>query len=476
MNDDRSPSGTASHENAATDAFMDTSTRRLVDLTLNAAYDSLPDSVVHECKRRLIDTLGCAVGAFHDPLCATIREMAREYGGPQSATIWGTSFQSSAEMAAFCNGVMLRVHDFNDTYFAADGAHPSDIIAGILAVGEAVGADGRSLLLSIATGYEIFCRLMQSVDVGARNFDQTLYVTVGSVFAVGQLMRLPRHQLGHAASLAIAPHLSLRQTRKGQLSHWKGCAAAEAVRNAIFAANLAARGVTGPSEIFEGKQGLWSVLGHFEWAWQDAWPAMSVVHSTYLKNLAVCYHAQAAAQAAIRLHSEVRGREVDSIHVNAYEEAVRMIGSDASRWAPRSRETADHSLPFIVATCLVNGKVDARSFDDVELIRPQLVDLMAKTRVEACPQLTSMYPKAAPARVTVKTSDGSTFETEVRFPKGHASDPMTDDEVEAKFISLGGSPANLPAIRRALSTLWSIDECGDAAAATLPTLQPLCGQ
>jgi len=466
----------ANHESTTDDAFMDASTRRLVDLTLNAAYDSLADSVVRECKRRLIDTLGCAVGAFDDALCATIREMAREYAGPQKATIWGTSLHSSAEMAAFCNGVMLRVHDFNDTYFAADGAHPSDIIAGILAAGEAVRADGRSLLLSIATGYEIFCRFMQSVDVGARNFDQTLYVTVGTVFAVGQLMRLSRHQLGHAAALAIVPHVALRQTRKGHLSHWKGCAAAEAVRGAIFAANLAARGVTGPSEIFEGKQGLCSVLGQFEWAGQDEWPALGVVRSTYLKSLAVCYHAQAAAQAAIELHAKVHGREVDSIHISAYEEAVRMIGSDPSRWAPRSRETADHSLPFIVATCLVNGKVDARSFDDAELARPQLVDLMGKTRVDASAQLTSLYPQAAPARVTVKTRDGSTFEAEVRFPKGHASDPMTDDEVEAKFMSLGGGRSNLPALRSVLSTLWSIDECADAAAAILPALQALCRQ
>jgi 2-methylcitrate dehydratase len=279
---------------------MDKSTQQLVEFTLSASYEALDQSVIHQCKRRLIDTLGCAIGAFDDSLCTTVRELALQYRGPNAATLWGTADICSTEMAAFCNGVMLRVQDFNDTYFASDGAHPSDIMGAIVAVADAVRADGRALLLATATGYEVFCRLMQSVDVSAKNFDQTLYVSVAAALGIGQLMRLPRAELGHAVALAVTPHLALRQTRKGQLSHWKGCAAAEAARNAVFAANLAARGVTGPSEVFEGNQALWSIFGRFDLAARPDWPAMKMVERTHLKNLPVCYHAQAAAQAAIR--------------------------------------------------------------------------------------------------------------------------------------------------------------------------------
>ena len=457
------------------ESFMDISTQNLVDLTLNASYDTLDGAAVHECKRRFIDTLGCAIGAFDDGLCVAIREMARQYRGPQRSTLWGTSSYSSAEMAAFCNGVMLRVQDFNDTYFASDGAHPSDILAAIFPVAEAIHADGRSLILATATGYEVFCRFMQSVDVGARNFDQTIYVVVASVLAVGQLMRLPRDRLGHAVALALTPHLPLRQTRKGQLSHWKGCAAADAARNAVFAANLAAQGVTGPSDIFEGKQGLWSVLGRFDWVSQPDWPAMRMVGATYIKNLPVCYHAQAAAQTAIQLHPELLGRKVDSIEVTAYDEAVRMIGSDRSRWAPRSRETADHSLPFIVATCLTFGTVGAHSFDDEQLDSPELVNLMNRTRVDASPALTSMYPGAAPARVVVHTDDGNRLVGEVHFPKGHSSDPMSDSDVERKFRNLCSANGNDKQIDRALSTLWDIDKCGNIGT-ILPQLREMYEQ
>ncbi|MBK7472099.1 MAG: MmgE/PrpD family protein [Betaproteobacteria bacterium] len=173
---------------------------------------------------------------------------------PQGATLWGTADKTSPEMAAFCNGVMVRVQDYNDTYFVStDGAHPSDMIPALFAVAEAVRADGRSLIVATVTAYEIMCRFMQSVDVSARNYDQPLYASAATALAAGQLMGLSARELAHALALAVTPNLPLRQTRNGELSHWKGCATADGTRKAIFAANLASRGVTGPSDIFEGQ-------------------------------------------------------------------------------------------------------------------------------------------------------------------------------------------------------------------------------
>lgn len=453
---------------------MDATTRHLVEFTLDARTSKLAPAVVHECKRRLIDTLGCAVGAFDDPLSVVIRELADETTGKRSATVWGTSKRSSLELATFANGTMLRVHDFNDTYFALDGAHPSDILSAILAAAETTRADGATLLTAVATGYEIFCRFMQSLDVGVRNYDQCVYASAAAALAVGQLMGLSPTQLVHALSLSIAPNLPLRQTRKGDLSHWKGCASANAARNAIFAAELAARGVTGPSEIFEGKQGLWSVMGEFHWAAPEDWSAMASIQQTYLKSLATCYHAQAAAQAAIELHPKVRAQDVESIAISAYEEAVRMIGSDPSRWAPQSRETADHSLPFIVATCLVEGKVGPASFDDDKLFLPELANLMRRTRVEAEERMTAQYPEAAPARVTVRTRNGDTLTAEVTYPKGHRSDPMNDSELVGKFTQLAGGRS--AASERILGAIWNIETCADATASMLPHLATICAE
>jgi 2-methylcitrate dehydratase len=331
---------------------MDRSTRLLVEFALDSRASRLDVRVAHECKRRLIDSIGCAIGAFDDPLCVTLREMASDQGAPRvGATLWGTADRTSPEMAALCNGTMVRTQDFNDTYFVnVDGAHPSDMIGALFAVAESLQADGRSLLIAIATGYEIMCRFMQSIDVSARNYDQPVYVVAATALAAGQLMDLSPARLGHALALAVTPNLALRQTRNGMLSHWKGCATADAARKALFAADLASRGVTGPSEIFEGRQGLCSVLGPFEWASPGNWAAMGTVCETHLKSLSVCYHAQAAAQAAIRLHDSVRIDDIDAILIESYGEAVRAVGSDPTRWRPTTRETADHSLPFIVAS------------------------------------------------------------------------------------------------------------------------------
>ena len=447
---------------------MDETTRHLIEFTQNARSSAVRPEVAHECKRRLIDTVGCAVGAFDDPLSVIVRGLAEETSSKEGATLWGTSTRTSMELAAFANGTMLRVHDFNDTYFALDGAHPSDMLSAILAFAETTRADGAALVIAIATGYEVFCRFMQSLDVGVRHYDQGVYVTTAAALAAGQLIGLTANQLQHAVSLAIAPNLPLRQTRKGDLSHWKGCASANAARNAVFAVQLAARGVTGPADIFEGREGLWAVLGKFEWAELAAWPAMSTIRQTYLKNLAVCYHAQAAAQAAIALHSKVRVQDIASIHISAYAEAVRMIGSDPSRWAPQSRETADHSLPFIVATCLVNGDVGAASFDDDQLFRADLTKLMGKTQVDADDRLTAQYPSGAPARVEVRMRDGRTLTEEVTYPKGHAADPMSDRELVDKFTRLAGGPS--PACAKALAAMWNLERSANPMGDLLPQL------
>ena len=193
---------------------------------------------------------------------------------------------------------------------------------------------------------------------------------------------------------------------------------------------------------------------------------------TYLKNLAVCYHAQAAAQAAVQLHSRVDNKDIESITIAAYEEAVRMIGSDPSRWAPQTRETADHSLPFIVATCLVDGKVGPESFDDDKIFLPTLADLMGKTRVDADSRMTAQYPAAAPASVSIRLRDGRVLSEEVTYPKGHAADPMSDSEVVDKFARLAGGRSE--ACDSVLDAIWNIESSADACAAILPHLAVIC--
>src|SRR3972149_5955264 len=165
------------------------------------------------------------------------------------------------EMAAFANGVMLRVLDLSDMDRVKSGGHPSDIIAAALAAAELGDRDGRSLITAIAVGYEVYCSCCEAIDLNSKGWDQPVYGIVAAVLAAGKLLDLDRIQMAHALALALVPNMALYQTRQGELSGWKGCAAANASRNALFAVLLAQAGFTGPDGPFEGKSGLWNAVG-----------------------------------------------------------------------------------------------------------------------------------------------------------------------------------------------------------------------
>jgi 2-methylcitrate dehydratase len=190
-----------------------------------------------------------------------------------------------------------------------------------------------------------------------------------------------------------------------------------------------------------------------------------MIGATFLKNYAVCYHAQAGAEAAIEIFGRLAGRPIEAIEVDAYGDAVRMIGRDPERWAPKSRETADHSLPFTVATCLIHGDLTADSFEESRLDEPAVVELMTKVVVREDPAFTALYPDAAPTRVTVRTAAGETLTHEVVHPKGHPRAPMTDAEIEHKFAKLAGSDC-----RSLLDALWTIDHAGNIGRDVIPVL------
>jgi 2-methylcitrate dehydratase len=441
---------------------MDSLTQQLVELAHDTRYHTLGTETVHECKRRLLDTIACAMGSFGHPLSVSMRELASHYHGTPGAGIWGTTSRTTPEMAAFVNGVMLRVGENSDTYIGkGGGGHPSDMIAGMVAAADACGANGRALVEAVVIGYDVYCRLMDAVNLGDKGFDQAVHVVLGTVLGAGKLFGLTAVQMHHAVALAIAPNMALRQTRHGQLSHWKGCAGANAVRNAVFAATLAQRGVEGPSSIFDGKQGLWSVTGNFEWPALEVFRSQRMVTRTSIKPLPVCYHTQSAALAALELHTKLNPGEVDDIYVETYKTAVDMAAGDAGQWTPRTPESADHSLPFVVATALERGRVEPNCFHADELYHPGVLRLMAKVRVAEDQALSRLWPESAAARVTVRGTSGREVSSEVLYPKGHILNPMSDAEISAKFVALFGPRSGASACDRALKALWEIDELDD---------------
>ena len=440
---------------------MDKTTAYLVDYAIGLTYSRLSPSTIEACKSRLLDTLGCAFGAYRAPLSAAARELAHEYSGSRKASVLGSAQPTTPEMAAFANGVMMRFLDMNDMYREKSGGHPSDVLAAVLAMAEAVHADGPAFITAAALAYEIFCSFCDSIDINSKGWDQPVYGAIASAIACGKLLGLTREQMGDAVSLALAPNMTLMQTRRGELSSWKGCAAANGSRNAVFAALLAHKGFTGPSDVFEGRDGLWRAVGKFDWAPLDARASPERITRTHLKCFAIGYHGQSAAWAAQDLRGRVAVDDIEEIKIEIYQSAVDMMGTDASRWEPKTRETADHSLPYVVATVLLDGAIGDKSFTAEKLSDLRKLDLMRRTRVTEDLALSAQYPEAAPCRITARTKRGENVEVSVRYPKGHTGNPLDQAGIEDKFRASSGTCFEGSEMAAIVSHIGSLERSAD---------------
>jgi 2-methylcitrate dehydratase len=411
---------------------------RLADFALATRFEELPQAVVMEARRRLLDSLGCAAGALAEPAPVIARRVAgRSQGNPTVSLIGGGS--AVADWAAFSNGVHIRYLDCNDTYLSLEPAHPSDNWAAVMAAGEAANADGRAWIAAAAVAYEVQCRLCDAASIRARGWDHTTYGSLSATLAAAKLLGLSHQQTVHALGIAGTTGTALRLTRAGELSMWKGCAFAFASRNGVFAALLAADGLTGPAPLFEGEMGFFQqVSGRFELPklagrGAEGW----MLPKTSIKPVPAEYHSQSAISAALSLRTQIDDpRRVRSIEIATFRAAVEIIGKDPEKWHPKTRETADHSLPYCTAVALVDGRVSPEQFTPQRLADPALLELVAHTRVVEDPALTAGYPAGIPNRVTITLDDGTKLAAEVTYPPGHDKNPLTDEQLAAKFHGL----------------------------------------
>ena len=233
----------------------ETLAERLAEYAISTRFEDLPGGVVHETKRRLIDALGCALGARGaDTPRVAERVASRIAAEPAATTLYGS--RTSPDMAAFVNGILFRYLDFNDTYLSKEPAHPSDNLAAVLAAAETSGSTGSDLIAAAVVAYEVQCRLADAWSIRSQGWDHVCYGAFSTALGAGKLLGLDAPSLVHAQGISGVAHMAMRQTRAGKLSMWKGAAFANASRNGVLAALLAAEGMTGPAPIFEGEMGF----------------------------------------------------------------------------------------------------------------------------------------------------------------------------------------------------------------------------
>ncbi|MYC32210.1 MAG: MmgE/PrpD family protein [Chloroflexi bacterium] len=436
---------------------MDRTTELLSSYACNLSYEDLPPEVIHQVKRTVADTLGCAVGGYLSEPAKVARKLAGDITSGTPSRILGTNDYSSLDMAGFANGVMVRYLDCNDSYFSPGGGHPSDMIPAALAVADSVEADGKTLITAIALAYEAFCRIADQVP--DNQWDQGVLSVIGAACAAGKVLGLDEEQMGHAISLAVVPNVPLRVTRMGELSMWKGCAAAAATRSGIFAAQLAAEGMTGPFEPFEGRKGLWEqAIGYpveIEALGGEDSP-FRILNSIF-KFYPSQIHTQAPIDLAIQLHDKVQPDDIASIKIQSYNSAVSSASTEPEKWDPKTRETADHSIPFLTAVGLRDGAVTPATFAPDRISDAGLRTIINKMRIDENPEFTERYPEQYNCRIEVIKSNGQTEVASTSYPKGHGKNPLSDAEVDAKFRRLACPTVTEQQCEQALELIWSLE-------------------
>lgn len=441
---------------------MDRISRTLAQYAVAIDFDKISADVVHEVKRRLLDSLAVAFAAFNSEPVVLARRAVSRYQVDNGARVLGTRYRALPELAAFVDGVMIRYHDFNDTYLSKEPLHPSDMIAAALSLGDALNSDGKSVIAAIAVGYEAAVSLCDAASLRRHGWDHVNYLGIGSVLVSSKLMGLDETQIQHALAIYAVPHAAMRQTRVGELSMWKGAAAANSTRNAVFATMLAAEGFTGPFKPFEGEMGFIKQLLGGEFSYEPLGDMERLapprrILDTYIKPYPVEYHAQTAVEAALKLRDRVRVEDVEKITIETFQAAYDIIGpKDPEKWDPHTKETADHSIMWITAAALLWGPIKIEHYERIR--DPAVLSLMKKIEVKVDPELDKMYPRAHPNRITVLTKGGSRYTEQVDYAKGHPKNPMSDQELEMKFKENTNRVLPSQIQKRIIEFVWSLEK------------------
>ncbi|WP_431797119.1 MmgE/PrpD family protein [Microbacterium kunmingense] len=419
---------------------------------------------------RIIDNAAVAAASLTRAPVSAARQQALDHAvsvGGEGATIFGCALErrTSPEWAAWANGVAVRELDYHDTFLAADYSHPGDNIPPILAVAQHVGADGRALLRGIATGYEIQIDLVRAICLHKHKIDHVAHLGPSAAAGIGTLLGLPVETIYQAVGQALHTTTATRQSRKGEISTWKAHAPAFAGKMAVEAVDRAMRGETSPSPIYEGEDGViaWMLDGpdaSYDVPLPAAGEPKRAILDSYTKEHSAEYQAQAWIDLARKLHGEhpvvADPAQVESIVLHTSHHTHYVIGSganDPQKYDPTaSRETLDHSIPYIFAVALQDGgwhHVD--SYTPERAGREDTVALWRKITTAEDAEWTRRYhsddpnEKAFGGRVVITLTDGTVIEDEIAVADAHplGARPFVREDYVRKFRLLA-EPVLLP--------------------------------
>ncbi|HOX24527.1 MAG TPA: MmgE/PrpD family protein [Candidatus Krumholzibacteria bacterium] len=438
---------------------MPTVTRQLADWAASVRYEDLPADVVTACKRFLLDSVGCALGGLRQHDCRIALAVLDEIAAAGPATVLGTGRRLDPVSASLANALLIRVLDYNDIYWQQDPSHPSDLIPAALAIAERQGLDGRELMVGIALAYEIEQRLCEVSFPGVREvgWHHATLTAVASPLVAGRMLGLSGERIQHAIGISASRHCTPGSVTAGKLTMMKNTVDPLATQSGVLAALLAEKGYTGPEHVLDGKEGLAHVI-HTEWKWPvltaglgESWRILKCGMKSFPTEALT--HAPISATLDLVHRHDLAPDAIREVRIRSLARAADIL-ADPSKYDPRTKETADHSLPYCIAAAIVDRKVTPQQFEMDRILDPRIRAQLAKVKVTADPEIEAAFPKLQKVSVTIVTTDGRELTQKLDYPKGDPRNPMSDEELAVKFDALAApvsSPARLARMKDALA-------------------------
>jgi len=440
-------------------------TARMSRWAADLQFKDLSPDAVYQAKRFLLDSFGCALGGYQQHDVKIALEVLNEVAGPGRATVIGTGQRVDPVSASLANALMIRCMDYNDIYWKQDPSHPSDIFPAAIACCERAGSDGRELIVGLVLGHEFEMRFCEAAFPGIRErgwHHATLTAFVSPIVA-GRALHLPWEQIQHAIGISASRHCTLGAVTAGKLTMMKNTVDPMATQCGVFAALLAEKGYTGPEHVLDGKEGLSHVFGP-QWKLElltdglaESWRITQCGMKAFPTEALT--HTPISAVLDLVKTNDLNPDQVEKIQIRSLARAADIL-SDPSKYDPRSKETADHSLPYVIAAALVDRQVTPVQFTMEKIMDAKIREQLKKVEVVADPEIEKVFPTLQRVIVHINTTDGRCFSKQLDYPKGDPRNPLTDQEVEEKFSALADGVLTNAAQKRVKDTIWNLERVG----------------
>jgi 2-methylcitrate dehydratase len=427
------------------------------------SYEQLSAEAVHEAKRFLLDSLGCALGGVEQHDMKMALSVLDEIAGTGAATVIGSGKRIDPVTASLANALLIRCMDYNDIYWKQDPSHPSDIIPAAIAAGERAGGDGRELVVGIVLAYEFEMRLCEAGYPGVeeRGWHHATLTAFASPIVAGRMLHLGWEQIQNAIGISGVRHVTLGSVSAGELTMVKNTADPMATQSGVLAAMLAEKGYTGPAHLIEGKEGLIHCMGP-DWKLNiltdglgDSWRITQCGMKGFPTEALT--HAPISALLHLLIEHALAPEQVKTVRIHTLSRAADIL-SDPSKYDPRSKETADHSLPYVVAAALVDRKVTPASFTMEKIMDTRIRQQLRKVELVGDPEIDKAFPALQRTIVHVITNDGAVYTHKLDYPKGDPRNPLTDAEVESKYEDLASTVLSKPARDTLRDAVWNLEK------------------